>query len=90
MVLGVNCNSDAILNHKNPIVFIFKESSMARRNDGKETWSRLLQWDSGHASAERLAAIILHNEGIQNIDPLHLLGGRDDLKDMVISSKGVI
>lgn len=62
---------------------------MSRRNEGKETWHRLLQWDSGQASAERLAALILHNEGFQNIDPSHPLGGRDGLKDMVISSKGV-
>lgn len=61
---------------------------MARRNEGKETWHRLLEWDRGQASAERLAAIILLSEGFQSIDPSHPLGGRDGLKDMAISSSG--
>lgn len=45
-----------------------------RRNDGRETWFRLLEWDKGQTSAERLAAIILTNEGFRNIDPSHPLG----------------
>jgi len=61
---------------------------MSRRNAGKETWHRLLEWDRGQASAERLAAIILHSEGFQSIDPSHPLGGRDGLKDMGISFNG--
>jgi len=59
-----------------------------RRNDGRETWYRLLEWDKGQTPAERLAAIILTNEGFRNIDPSHPLGGRDGLKDMVISYNG--
>lgn len=59
-----------------------------RRNDGRETWYRLLEWDKGQTSAERLAAIILSNEGFRNIDPSHPLGGRDGLKDMVVSYNG--
>ena len=59
-----------------------------RRNDGKETWHRLLEWDKGQAPAERLAATILINEGFRGIDPIHPLGGRDGLKDMVISHGG--
>lgn len=59
-----------------------------RRNDGRETWYRLLEWDKGQTSAERMAAIILSNEGFRNIDPSHPLGGRDGLKDMVVSYNG--
>lgn len=36
-----------------------------RRNDGRETWFRLLEWDKGQTPAERLAAIILTNEGLE-------------------------
>jgi hypothetical protein len=52
-------------------------------NEGKETWYRLLNWDRGQAPAERLAAIILRDEGFQSIDPSHPLGGKDGLKDMI-------
>lgn len=56
--------------------------------EGKETWHRLLQWDRGQAPAERLAAIILHNDGFRNINPSHPLGGKDGLKDMVLNYEG--
>lgn len=56
-----------------------------RRTDGRETWYRLLEWDKGQTPAERLAAIILNSEGFRNIDPSHPLGGKDGLKDMVLS-----
>lgn len=59
-----------------------------RRNDGRETWYRLLEWDKGQTPAERLAAIILTNGGFRNMDTSHPLGGRDGLKDMVISYNG--
>ena len=59
-----------------------------RRIEGRETWHRLLEWDKGQTPAERLAAIILANEGFRNIDPSHPLGGKDGLKDMVISYNG--
>ena len=59
-----------------------------RMNEGKETWHRLLAWDRGQAPAERLASLILHGEGFSNIDPSHPLGGKDGLKDMVLSYKG--
>lgn len=61
---------------------------MSRMTEGRETWHRLLEWDRGQAPAERLAAIILHNEGFQNVDPIHPLGGRDGLKDMTLSYGG--
>ena len=61
---------------------------MARRGDGRETWHRLLQWDKDSASAERLAAIILSNDGFSNIDPSHPLGGRDGKKDIVLTYNG--
>lgn len=61
---------------------------MARRmNEGKETWHRLLEWDRGQAPAERLAAILLHNDGFQNVDPSHPLGGKDGKKDIVFLKK---
>lgn len=61
---------------------------MARRmNEGKETWHRLLEWDRGQAPAERLAAILLHNDGFQNVDPSHPLGGKDGKKDIVFFEK---
>lgn len=59
-----------------------------RMSDGRETWSRLLNWDKGQTPAERLAAIILANEGYRNVDPSHPLGGKDGLKDLVLSSGG--
>lgn len=59
-----------------------------KRNDGRETWHRLLEWDKGQAPSERLAAILLSNEGFKNMDPSHPLGGRDGLKDMVLSYNG--
>lgn len=61
---------------------------MPRMNEGKETWHRLLEWDRGQAPAERLAALILHGEGFRDVDPSHPLGGRDGLKDIVLSYKG--
>lgn len=59
-----------------------------RMGDGRETVYRLLNWDKGQASSERLAAIILSNEGFNRIDPSHPLGGKDGLKDMTLSFKG--
>lgn len=59
-----------------------------RRNDGRETWHRLLEWDKGQAPAERLAAVVLFSDGFRNVDPSHPLGGRDGLKDMVLTNNG--
>ena len=59
-----------------------------RRTEGRETWHRLLEWDKGQAPSERLAALLLANEGFKNVDPSHPLGGRDGLKDMVLSYNG--
>lgn len=54
-----------------------------RQTEGKETWSRLLDWDRGQAPSERLAAQILRIEGYESIDPSHPLGGPDGLKDII-------
>ena len=62
-----------------------KASEHMRRPDGRETWYRLLEWDKGQTPAERLAALILSSEGFRNVDPSHPLGGKDGLKDMVLS-----
>lgn len=73
------------------VCYSYKECEsdyMARMNEGKETWHRLLVWDRGQSPAERLAAIILQGEGFQNVDPSHPLGGKDGLKDMVLSYGG--
>ena len=59
-----------------------------RRYDGTETWHRLLGWEKDSAAAERLAAVILKHEGYRNVDPSHPLGGRDGLKDMILSHEG--
>ena len=55
-----------------------------RMGEGRETFNRLLNWDRGQAPSERLAAIILSNEGFMGIDPSHPLGGKDGLKDMTL------
>ncbi len=54
-----------------------------RQTEGKETWRRLLDWDRGQTSSERLAAQILRVEGYEGIDPSHPLGGPDGLKDII-------
>ena len=59
-----------------------------RRTEGREAWHRLLEWDKGQAPSERLAALLLSNEGFKNVDPSHPLGGRDGLKDMMLSYNG--
>lgn len=59
-----------------------------RRSDGRETWHRLLEWDKGQAPAERLAAVVLFSDGFRNVDPSHPLGGRDGLKDMILTNNG--
>lgn len=56
---------------------------MSRRDGGRETWHRLLEWDRGQADSERLAANILISEGFENVDPSHPLGGRDGGKDII-------
>lgn len=62
--------------------------AIMRRREGEETWHRLLEWDRGQASSERLAAVILSNDSFHNVDPSHPLGGKDGLKDMVLSYQG--
>ena len=59
-----------------------------RMRAGRETWNRLLNWDREQAASERLAALILANEGFRNIDPSHPLGGKDGLKDMILTNGG--
>lgn len=59
-----------------------------RRNEGQETWHRLIEWDRGQAASERLAALILKVEGYKEIDPSHPLGGKDGLKDICLTYKG--
>lgn len=55
---------------------------MNKRQSGRETWNRLLEWDTGQTASERLAGHILRMEGFQSIDPTHPLGGRDSGKDL--------
>lgn len=56
---------------------------MKRRDAGKETWHRLLEWDNDSAAAERLSALVLQLEGFK-VDPSHPRGGRDGIKDLII------
>ncbi len=69
-------------------IFKRKRSDIMRRREGEETWHRLLEWDRGQAASERLATTILSSNGFQNVDPSHPLGGKDGLKDMVLSYQG--
>lgn len=59
---------------------------MANRWD--ETWHRLREWTNGQAPSERLAAQLLIDEGFDDIDPSHPLGGRDGQKDALCSKHG--
>lgn len=61
---------------------------MARMSEGKETWHRLLNWGRGQAGAERLAGVLLSDEGFEEVDPSHPLGGKDGLKDIVCLFNG--
>lgn len=57
-----------------------------RRSDGRETRHRLVEWDKGQASSERLAVTLLRSDGYQNIDPSHPLGGKDGGKDALVTT----
>lgn len=57
-------------------------------NRWDETWHRLLNWTSGQAPSERLAAQVLAHEKYSSIDPSHPLGGRDGGKDGICEKDG--
>lgn len=59
-----------------------------RRNEGAETFARLLDWTRGQAAAERLAVQLLRVEGFKSLDPSHPLGGPDGLKDVLCQREG--
>ncbi|NTY57953.1 hypothetical protein [Mycolicibacterium sphagni] len=57
---------------------------MAKRDEPlrmDETHKRLLDWTYGQPPSERLAALILDDEGYRDIDPSHPLGGPDGGRD---------
>jgi hypothetical protein len=54
-----------------------------KRTRGTETWTRLREWTDGQSAAERLSAQLLRMEQFHSVDPIHPLGGRDGLKDIV-------
>ena len=60
-----------------------------RRTDGRETWTRLLEWDKGQTPSERLAATLLASEGFAGVDPSHPLGGKDGGKDAIVHKDGL-
>lgn len=62
---------------------------MSRRNAGRETWHRLLEWDRGQSDSERLAGHILKSDGYESIDPSHPLGGKDGGKDILCKKDGL-
>lgn len=53
-----------------------------------ETWHRLLAWTNEQAPSERLAAIVLADQGYSGIDPSHPLGGQDGQKDALCEKDG--
>lgn len=53
-----------------------------------ETWHRLRDWTNGQGPSERLAALVLHAEGYEEIDPTHPLGGPDGGKDAMVIKSG--
>lgn len=57
--------------------------------EGSETRERLLNWDQGQTSSERLAAQILRLAGFHSIDPSHPLGGSDAGKDFLCDKDGI-
>ena len=59
-----------------------------RRNDGRETWQRLIDWDKGSTASERLAATIVAADGYA-VDPSHPLGGKDGKKDGILKKDGL-
>lgn len=61
---------------------------MARQTEGNETWKALREWIKGSAAAERLAGLILLNDGFLSVDPSHPLGGPDGIKDIVCIKDG--
>lgn len=61
---------------------------MPKRNDGRETWHRLSEWDKGQPASERLSGQLLRLEGFEFIDPTHPLGGPDGGKDLLAMRDG--
>jgi hypothetical protein len=59
-----------------------------RRQDGRETWNRLLEWDKAQPPSERLASTLLASDGF-SVDPSHPLGGRDGKKDAIVRKDGM-
>lgn len=53
-----------------------------------ETWHRLLNWTAGQTPSERLAALVLDEEGYESIDPSHPLGGKDGGADALVKRDG--
>jgi len=59
-----------------------RQEAYVRRFD--ETWHLLLEWTMGQTPSERMAALILNEEGFESIDPAHPLGGKDGGADALI------
>lgn len=53
-----------------------------------DTEITLKLWRGGQASAERLAANVLHLDGFSSVDPQCPLGGPDGLKDVICEKNG--
>jgi hypothetical protein len=62
---------------------------MARQTEGNETWKTLGEWVKQSAASERLAGLILLNDGFSSVDPSHPLGGPDGIKDIVCIKDGM-
>ena len=55
-----------------------------------ETWHQLLDWTQGPAPSQRLAALLLNEEGYDVIDPSHPLGGKDKGADATCSKRIIV
>jgi hypothetical protein len=53
-----------------------------------ETWHRLRDWTYGSALSERLAGQVLLDQGYEDFDPIHPLGGPDGGKDALCRKHG--
>lgn len=61
---------------------------LRRSSGGDQTWRHLRDWIGGQKRSERMAALILKQEGYSEVDPSHPLGGPDRGKDAIAIRNG--
>lgn len=62
---------------------------LVTRSRWDETWHRLREWTSGQGPSERLAALVLRDDGYGEVDPSHPLGGPDGGTDIKCTRDGL-